>query len=109
MENQIFIKLKKSSLKFPLFLKYNNEYTLHFVSATILVYLVITLHIFPNFTIPWNDKRMAERTNKKKNGQKTRPFHLSRIVSVVRKRNDSYWSCEPREQQCLTQSIVALH
>lgn len=52
MENQIFIKLKKSSLKFPLFLKYNNEYTLHFVSATILVYLVITLHIFPNFTIP---------------------------------------------------------
>lgn len=35
----------------------------------------------------------------------------SRVVSVVRKRASELYrsrSCEPREQQCLTQSIVAL-
>lgn len=65
MENQIFIKLKKFKISFIPQNIITNILCI-FLSATILVYLVITLHIFPNFTIPWNDKRMAERTNKKK-------------------------------------------
>lgn len=71
------------------------------------MYLIIMRSTY--FTIPWNDNKEWPNERIKKNGRKIRPFHLSRIVSVVRKRNDSYWSCEPREQQCLTQSIVALH